>query len=117
MKKMLMAATVALCFVCNAFAADVAGGESSLDSTLGGIGAPDIAAGVVGLTIAGAIVANNTGKAKAGPIISVDPTCSGSDPLVDGVCVGTTSTVTVTGTGTMTSTTTVPVTFTYTPSV
>jgi hypothetical protein len=42
----------------------------------------------------------------------VDPTCNGSDPLVDGVCTGTTTTVTVSGTGT----TTVPVTFTYMPT-
>jgi hypothetical protein len=51
------------------------------------------------------------------------PSCNGNDPLVDGVCTGTTTTVTGTitgtgtGTGTMTSTITVPVTFTYLPSL
>jgi hypothetical protein len=64
-----------------------------------------------------ATVSNNRGNAKVDDIIinppPVDPTCSGTDPLVDGICTGTTTTVTVSGTGT----TTVPVTFTYLPTL
>ncbi|MFQ3219668.1 MAG: opacity protein-like surface antigen [Paraglaciecola sp.] len=117
MKKMLMAATVALCFAGNAFAEDIADPDA-VKSTIGGVATTDIAATLVGAGIAGALISNNRGTAKTRPDGTiVEPTCNGADPLVDGVCVGTTSTVTVTGTGTMTSTTTVPVTFTYTPSV
>lgn len=120
MKKILMAAAVALCFAGNSFAQENAGGNSAFDSAFGDVDKSTVAAGVVGLGVLGAVVANNRGSSKVvegpGP---VDPTCNGDDPLVDGVCVGTTSTVTVTGTGTgtMTSTVTVPVTFTYSPTV
>lgn len=115
-----MAATVALCFAGNAFAQETAGGNTASDSAYGDVDKSTVAAGVVGLAIVGAVIANNRGNAKVAPVVTpppIDPTCNGSDPLVDGVCVGTTSTVTVTGTGTMTSTITVPVTFTYAPTV
>ena len=118
MKKMLMAATLALCFNGNAFAQEIPGGDSTSGSTIGGVATTTVAATAAALAIAAAIVANNRGSSKTIPDEQVvEPTCNGADPLVDGVCVGTTSTVTVTGTGTMTSTTTVPVTFTYTPSI
>lgn len=120
-----MAATVALCFAGNSVAQENAGGSAASSSAFGDLDKPVIVAGAVGVGILAAVVANNRGSVKAviidpppiDPPPPVDPTCNGSDPLVDGVCVGTTSTVTVTGTGTMTSTMTVPVTFTYAPSV
>jgi hypothetical protein len=61
----------------------------------------------------GETLVNGVCEEGTGPVA----TCSGSDPLVSGVCTGTTTTVTVTGTGTMTSTITVPVTFTYLPTL
>jgi hypothetical protein len=65
---------------------------------------------------------NSNSKGTITPVVVIpgpEPTCNGSDPLVDGVCTGTTTTVTVTGTGTGTSTgtVTVPVTFTYLPTL
>jgi len=119
MKKILIAAAVALCFAGNSFAQENTGGDTASNSASGDVDKSTVAAGVVGLAIAGAIIANNRGSAKKapGPGPEPEPTCNGDDPLVDGVCVGTTSTVTVTGTGTMTSTITVPVTFTYAPTV
>ncbi|WP_339772539.1 hypothetical protein [uncultured Paraglaciecola sp.] len=117
MKKILMAATAVLALAGNTvMAQENAGGSESSSATVGGVSVGTIAAGVVGLAIAGAVVSNNRGSST---VIDepVDPSCSGDDALVDGVCVGTTTTVTVTGTGTMTSTTTVPVTFTYAPTI
>jgi hypothetical protein len=116
MKKILMAATAALCFAGSSFAQENAGGDSASSSAFGDMNKETIVAGVVAVGVLGAMVANNRGDSKPVVIIDpppVDPTCSGSDPLVDGVCTGTTTTVTVSGTGT----TTVPVTFTYLPTV
>lgn len=120
MKKILLAATAALCFASGSFAQENAGGNTASNAASGDMKKEMIVGGVFGVGILAALVANNRGTVKATPPIEpppVDPTCNGSDPLVDGVCVGTTSTVTVTGTGTMTSTVTVPVTFTYAPTV
>ena len=76
-----------------------------------------IIAGTVvgGLIIAG--VANSNGRIVKAPIVNPpppkDPKCNGTDPLVDGVCIGNSTTVTVSGTTTIT----VPVTFTYLPTI
>jgi hypothetical protein len=120
MKKILMAASAALCFSGGSFALDSADGVNAFKNALGGLNTPVIASGLIAAGIAAGIATNNRGIAKEivvidpiDPVDPVDPTCNGSDPLVDGVCTGTTTTVTVTGTGTMT----VPVTFTYAPSV
>jgi len=124
MKKILMAATAALCFASGSFAQENAGGDSAFTTALGSINKPIIVAGAVGLGVLGAVVANNRGTAKLVPVeppveppVDPDPACSGSDPLVDGICTGTTTTVTVTASGTGTTTVTVPVTFTYLPTV
>ncbi|WP_334049055.1 hypothetical protein [Alteromonas gracilis] len=81
-----------------------------------------VVSGAVAIGIAAAVINNNSSDAPGNggdPIDPVEPTCEGDDPLVDGVCVGTTNTVTVTtsGTSTVTKTITVPVTFTYAPTV
>lgn len=80
-----------------------------------------VATGAITIGLAAAIVNNNRSDSPGvGPEPDpVVPTCEGDDPLVDGVCVGTTNTVTVTtsGTSTVTKTITVPVTFTYAPTV
>jgi hypothetical protein len=120
MKKMIIVATAALCFAGNLSAVETAGGAAATTTAVGTITAPVIVATTVVLGVGTAVVANNRGSTTQvepppgpgpgpGP---VDPTCNGSDPLVDGVCTGTTTTVTVSGTGT----TTVPVTFTYLPT-
>ena len=121
MKKLVVAASVALAFSATAVVAqDQAGGAGASGNTIGGVSAEKIAAGAVGVAVAAAIISNNSGTTL--PIIPPPPpppgeTCEGDDPLVDGECIGTTTTVTVTGTGTNTSTITVPVTFTYAPTV
>lgn len=137
MKKILIAATAALCFASGSFAEETAGGTTAFDSAFGDISKPVIVAGSVGLGILGAVIANNRGSSTITTLVcgdgetlingvcvsdedpEPDPTCNGSDPLVDGICTGTSTTVTVTGTGTgtMTTTITVPVTFTYVPTV
>jgi len=124
MKKILMAATAALCFAGGSFALENAGGDSAFTTALGSVNKPIILAGAAGLGVLGAVVANNRGTAKLVPVVTPveppvepDPACSGSDPLVDGICTGTTTTVTVTASGTGTTTVTVPVTFTYLPTV
>jgi hypothetical protein len=112
MKKILIAATAALCFASSSFAQENAGGEAASNSAFGEMNKETIIAGVVGVGILGAMIANNRGNSKT-VIIEETPTCDGSDPLVNGVCTGTTNTVTVSGTGT----TFVPVTFTYLPTL
>jgi hypothetical protein len=101
---------------------------------IGGIATGTVVAGAIAAGVLAAVVSNNrsdspvdcpTGQTLVNGVCTTDPdpepTCNGADPLVGGVCVGTTSTVTVTGsgtgTGTVTGTITVPVTFTYAPSV
>ena len=118
MKKILIAATVALCFAGSSVAQENAGGVNASDSAFGNIDKEKIVVGAVGVGILAALVANNRGNVKAvppgpGPDPDPEPTCSGSDPLVDGVCTGTTTTVTVSGTMTVN----VPVTFTYLPTL
>jgi len=132
MKKIIIIATAALCFAGSSVAVENATGAGAGASTVGAITTPIIVGTAVGLGIAGAVVANGSGTSIVVTCtdgqtlvngicqddeVPPEPTCDGSDPLVDGVCTGTTTTVTVTGTGTMTSTITVPVTFTYVPTL
>ena len=116
MKKILIAASVALCFASSSFAVEKTGSTSAFSSTVGAVTAPAVVGGVAALTVLAGMNSNSKGTVipeavVPGPI--PDPTCNGSDPLVNGVCTGTTTTVTVSGTGTVT----VPVTFTYAPTL
>lgn len=119
MKMIIIAATATLCFASSSFADEKLGGAAAKKTAFGtALTANEMAALAALAAVSGGVIANGSGTAKnviidEGP----DPTCNGSDPLVSGVCTGTTTTVTVTGTGTMTSTVTVPVTFTYVPTV
>jgi hypothetical protein len=118
MKKILIAASVALCFASSTFAEEKTGSTSAFGSTLGAVTTPEVVGGVAALIVLAGM--NSNSKGTITPVVvpvDPDPTCNGSDPLVDGVCTGTTTTVTVTGTGATTSTVTVPVTFTYSPSL
>lgn len=90
-------------------------------NTIGGVNTGLVATGGVVVLTGAAIVASNRGDAKLPAVTPPPPPpgCEGEDQLVDGVCVGTTSTVTntvtVSGTQTITVPVTVPVTFTYAP--
>ena len=91
---------------------------------IGPINQSEMTAIGAGALILSAMIANNRrdgGGDGGGVNPPLEPTCEGSDPLVDGVCVGTTNTltntVTVSGTQTITQTITVPVTFTYAPTL
>ncbi len=118
MKKILMAATAALALAGNPVVAqENAGGSESSSATVGGVGVGTIAAGAVGLAIAGAIVSNNRGNSNT--VDGGDPTCGEGETLVDGECVPSTtttvtSTVTSTVTTSVTGTVTTPVTVTAT---
>lgn len=115
MKKLLITLVAAASLVSvNVNAQEKAGGTTATGSTIGGVAASTVAAGAAAAAIAAALVANSSGTAD--PIDPIEPeaTCSGTDELADGVCIGTT--VTVTQTGTMGATITVPVTFTYAPT-
>jgi hypothetical protein len=93
----------------------------------GGIGLGTLTVpAVVGGSIAVGVIAAAASNAQGDSIPPVPPVvlkCDGTDPLVNGLCVGTRqeTKVTVTGSGTGTSTATrtttisVPVTFTYAP--
>jgi hypothetical protein len=75
---------------------------------------------VAGLLVAG--VANSNGSIVKPPIINPPPPpkelkCNGSDPLVDGVCIGATTTTTLTVSNSITTTISIPVTFTYLPTL
>lgn len=117
MKKLLvtLVAAASLASV-NVNAQEKPGGSSATGATVGGVATSTAAAAAAAAAIAAALVANSSGTAEPKEV-EVEETCSGSDELVDGVCIGTTVTVTQTGTGTMTSTITVPVTFTYAPTL
>ena len=115
MKKILMAATAVLALAGNSvMAQENTGGNNASESTVGGVGVGTIAAGAVGLAIAGAIVSNNRGNSNT-VVDPIDPTCGDGETLVDGECVpSTTTTVTSTVTTSVTSTMTTPVTVTAT---
>jgi hypothetical protein len=117
MKKIIIAASLALCFTGSSFAQENAGGDAASGFALGDMQKEMIAGGATAALVILGMNANSRGTIAEEIIPIVDPTCNGSDPLVDGVCTGTTTTVTVTGSGTMTSTITVPVTFTYLPTI
>lgn len=114
-----MAATAALALAGNpVIAQENAGGAESSSATVGGVGVGTIAAGAVGLAIAGAIVSNNRGNSNTVDG-GGDPTCGEGETLVDGECVPSTtttvtSTVTSTVTTSVTGTVTTPVTVTAT---
>ncbi|MDR7119328.1 hypothetical protein [Rheinheimera soli] len=91
---------------------------------IGGIATGTIVAGAIAAGVLAAVVSNNrsdspvncpTGQTLVNGTCQPNKTlqCEGSDPLVGGVCTGTTTTVTVSGTSTIT----VPVTFTYAPTL
>ncbi|RDV23948.1 hypothetical protein DXV75_16415 [Alteromonas aestuariivivens] len=117
MKKSLLSILLGASLALSANAQEQAAGASATGAAAGGMTAGLVATGVVATGIAAAMVANNRGSVNQdNPIIEpppVDIICDGDDPLVDGVCVGTTNTVTVSGTQTVTLT----VTFTYAPTV
>jgi len=118
MKKSIIALFAAATMVAGVNAQDGEGGSGT--TGIGGVSGGVIASGVVVAGIVAGVANNNSADAPGnGGTDPVQPTCEGDDPLVDGVCVGTTNTVTVTtsGTSTVTKTITVPVTFTYAPTV
>jgi hypothetical protein len=118
MKKIIIAATLALCFTGSSFAQENAGGNAASGFALGDMQKEMIAGGATAALVILGMNANSRGTVAEDDDTPVeDPTCNGSDPLVNGVCTGTTTTVTATGSGTMTSTVTVPVTFTYLPTI
>ena len=122
MKKSIIALVAAAALASGANAQEETGNTAASGSTIGGIATQTVVIGAVAAGVAAGIIANNnsddpTEGPGPGPGPDPEPTCEGTDPLVDGVCVGTTSTVTVTGTGTATTTVTVPVTFTYAPTL
>lgn len=119
MKKSIIALFAAATMVAGVNAQDVEGGSGATGAglTTGQIIASVAVVGAIGVGVAGN--SNADAPTVVDPTDPAVPTCEGSDPLVDGVCVGTTNTVTVTTSGTTTATTTVtvPVTFTYAPTV
>lgn len=98
-------------------AQDNAGGASSAALASGEVTTGYIAAGVIGVAVAAAIVSNSSGVSLPDTPPPPVASCNGTDPLVGGVCTGTSVTNTVTMSGTGTTTATVPVTFTYAPTV
>jgi len=118
MKRILMAAAVALCFAGNSFAqADEKTGEGmASESAFNNISTEDTAVAVGGvLIVALGVMANSNGYAAvAPPGPDKDPICGAGEELVDGECVpvDTTTTVTTTNTVTNTVTLTTPVTVT-----
>jgi hypothetical protein len=114
MKKILLAATAALCFAGGSFAQENAGGDSASSSAFGDMNKETIVAGVVAIGVLGAMVANNRGNAKAAPVIIINPPieCGAGEELVDGECVPSAPTTTVTTTVSVTSSMTIPVTVT-----
>lgn len=98
-------------------AQDKAAGSAAGTFAAGEITAGHIAAGVIGVAVAAAIVSNSSGVSLPDVPPPPVPGCNGSDPLVGGVCVGTTVTNTLTTSGSAIVTATAPVTFTYAPTV
>lgn len=90
-----------------------AGGAGSSSFSQGGLNKQTIFVGVVAAGIVASAIANSNGSTTTKPIDELEPTCNGTDDLVDGVCIGTTTTVTLSGTTTIS----VPVTFTYAPTL
>ncbi len=122
MKKSIIALFAAAAMSAGVSAQSDTGGANA-GTGLNALGGATIATGAVTVGVLSAMVSNNRkeGEVEPGPGPGPGPEeeCSGTDPLVDGVCVGTTTTVTntvtVSGTQTITVPITVPVTFTYAP--
>ncbi len=137
MKKSLLAISAVLAMSTGAVAQENAGANEASDDAFGAAwtNSEKHLAGLATVAALGIIATNSTGSSVVvqppeppeppvePPVEPPTPECEGDDPLVDGVCVGTTNTVTVsstatgTGTATNTFTVTVPVTFTYLPTV
>jgi hypothetical protein len=115
MKKSIIALFAAAAMSAGVSAQDAEGGAGT--TGLGAVTAPVVATAAVVAGVVAGVASNNSSTAIDDDGGEGTATCEGDDPLVDGVCVGTTNTVTVTGTATATSTITVPVTFTYAPTV
>jgi hypothetical protein len=113
MKKILMAATAALCFAGSSFAQENAGGDSASSSAFGDMNKETIVAGVVAIGVLGAMVANNRGDSKSVVIIK-DPICGAGEELIDGVCVPIVTPPPLTTTLTTSNTFTTPVTVSVT---
>jgi hypothetical protein len=119
MKKILIAATVALCFAGGSFAQENnenAGGDKAKKSADGKFKREAITGGVFAAGVLFALNSNTKAVAKDDVII-VDPICGSGEELIDGVCVpivGPPVTNTVTTSNTLTSTITTPVTVTVT---
>lgn len=83
---------------------------------IGGIATGSIVAGAIAAGVLAAVVSNNRSESP----VDVEPVlkCQGTDPLVNGLCVGTSNIVSVvsSGTGTATRTALVPVQVTYQPT-
>ena len=86
-----------------------AAGSGASAGTIGGIATGTIVAGAIAAGVLAAVVSNNRSDSAPEEEQEPVPTCEGTDPLVGGVCVGTT--VTLSGTAT------VPVTYTYAPTL
>ena len=120
MKKSIIALFAAATMAAGVNAQDNEGGSGATGAglTTGQILGSVVVVGAIGVGVASNSNADAPTVVEPNPAV---PTCEGTDPLVDGVCVGTTNTltntVTVSGTQTVTQTITVPVTFTYSPTV
>lgn len=95
--------------------------ESGTGGAAGGVTAGVVGTAAVGLGVLAAVVSNNRGSADIDDgVVDPDPTCNDGDDLVDGSCVGSTTTltetVTVSGTQTVSITVPVSVSYTYAPS-
>ena len=124
MKSLYIASGIALALFANISTAkeESAGGLQSATATVGNLSVKQIVPLVVAVAAVTAGVVSNSGGTVVptpgpGPGPEPEPACDGEDPLVDGVCTGTTSTVTVTASGTGTTTINVPVTSTYLPTI
>jgi hypothetical protein len=117
MKKSIIALFAAAAMSAGVSAQDAEGGAGT--TGLGAVTAPVVATAAVVAGVVAGVASNNSSTAIDDDGGEGTATCEGDDPLVDGVCVGTTNTntTTVTGTSTATTTITVPVTFTYAPTV
>ena len=117
MKQSLISLVIGATMAFGAVAQDNSGEGST--GAAGSMTAGSIATGVIGLGVLGAIVSNNRGSADLDDVVDPDPTCNDGDELVDGVCVGSTTTVTdtvtVSGTKFYDGDSDVTVTYTYAP--
>lgn len=121
MKKALASLVLGAALATTANAQELAQGSSSTAFTVGGIAGEIVVGGAVFATWAVGAATNSNGNMGGpdGEPVIVYCADDADDVLLNGECVGTTSTVTVTasGTGTATKTITVPVTYTYLPTV